>query len=77
MTPLRFWFDPVSPFAALAFERLPRALDGLSYAVEYRPILFAALLKHWGQLGPAEIEPKRAFTYRQVAWLAHAQGSSL
>jgi len=69
MTPLRFWFDPISPFAYLAFERLPRALTGLSVSVEYRPILFAGLLKHWGQLGPAEIEPKRAWTYRQVQWL--------
>lgn len=69
MTPLRFWFDPVSPFACLAFERLPQALAGLSYSVEYRPILFAGLLKHWGQLGPAEIESKRAWTYRHVQWL--------
>ena len=34
---LRFWFDPVSPYAYLAFERLPEALVGLSYSVEYRP----------------------------------------
>jgi len=69
MTPLRFWFDPVSPFARLAFEKLPQALQGLSYVVEYRPVLFAGLLKHWGQLGPAEIAPKRAWTYRHVEWL--------
>jgi 2-hydroxychromene-2-carboxylate isomerase len=42
--------------------------------VNYRPILFAGLLKHWGQKGPAEIEPKRAWTFRQVHWLAHQQG---
>jgi 2-hydroxychromene-2-carboxylate isomerase len=71
MKTLNFWFDPVSPFATLAFERLPEALRGLSYNVRYRPVLFAAMLKHWGQKGPAEIEPKRAFTFRQVAWLAH------
>jgi 2-hydroxychromene-2-carboxylate isomerase len=35
------------------------------------------LLGHWGQKGPAEIEPKRAWTYRQVAWLAHQQGTPL
>ncbi len=43
-------------------------------AVEYRPILFAALLSHWGQKGPAEIAPKRAWTFRQVAWQAHRLG---
>lgn len=74
MTPITFWFDPVSPYAYLAFERLPQALEGYSYVVEYRPILFAGLLKHWGQLGPAEVAPKRDWTYRHVSWLGHAQG---
>ena len=74
MTPLRFWFDPVSPYAYLAFEQLPQALEGLSVAVEYRPLLFAGLLKQWGQKGPAEIEPKRAWTFRDVAWKAHQLG---
>lgn len=77
MTPIRFWFDPISPYAWLAFERLPQALVGCSYVVEYRPILFAGLLKHWGQLGPAEIAPKREWTYRQAAWLARVQGLEL
>lgn len=71
---LRFWFDPVSPYAYLAFERLPQALEGLSYAVEYRPVLFAGLLGRWGQKGPAEMEPKRAWTFRQVQWLARRDG---
>lgn len=72
-----FWFDPISPFACLAFEHLPQALAGCSYAVEYRPLLFAGLLQHWGQKGPAEIVPKRAWTYRHIAWLAHQHGITL
>lgn len=74
MKHLRFYFDPVSPFAYLAFERLPQALEGLSFSVDYQPILFAGLLAHWGQKGPAEIEPKRAWTFRHVGWLAHRHG---
>ena len=70
MKRITFWFDPISPFACLAFHRLPQALEGLSYEVAYRPLLFAGLLQHWGQKGPAEIEPKRAWTFRHVAWLA-------
>jgi 2-hydroxychromene-2-carboxylate isomerase len=77
MKDLRFWFDPVSPYAYLAFERLPHALAGLSYVVEYRPVLFAALLGAWGQKGPAEMEPKRAWTFRQVQWLARRDGITL
>jgi len=72
-----FWFDPVSPFAYLAFERLPQELVGVSYSVNYRPVLFAGLLKHWGQKGPAEIEPKRAWTFAHVQWLAHRHGIAL
>jgi 2-hydroxychromene-2-carboxylate isomerase len=74
MKTLIFHFDVVSPYAYLAFERLPHALAGLSHAVRYRPLLFAGLLKHWGQLGPAEIAPKRDWTYRQMLWLAQAHG---
>ena len=74
MNALSFWFDPISPYAYLAFEHLPQALEGCSYVVDYRPVLFAGLLGHWGQKGPAEIEPKRAWTFRQVAWTAHSLG---
>ena len=66
-----FWFDVISPFAYLAFEHLPQALEGCSYEVQYRPVLFAGLLGHWGQKGPAEIAPKRAWTFRHIAWLSH------
>jgi 2-hydroxychromene-2-carboxylate isomerase len=74
MKHITFYLDFISPYAYLAFEELPRALEGLSYSVDYRPILFAGLLKHHGQLGPAEIPGKREWTYRQVLWLAHAHG---
>ena len=77
MKAIDFWFDPISPYAWLAFERLPEALAGLSYNVSYRPILFGALLKHFEHKGPAEIEPKRAWTFRQVHWLAHRAGIAL
>ncbi|MEO6408367.1 MAG: 2-hydroxychromene-2-carboxylate isomerase [Burkholderiaceae bacterium] len=72
-----FWFDPISPFAYLAFERLPQLLEGVSFSVVYRPVLFAGMLAHWGQKGPAEIEPKRAWTFRHVAWLAKRHGLPL
>jgi 2-hydroxychromene-2-carboxylate isomerase len=76
-TPLTFYLDFISPYAYLAFETLPRHLDGLDVSVRYEPILFAGLLKHHGQLGPAEIEGKRDWTYRQVLWLAREAGVQL
>jgi 2-hydroxychromene-2-carboxylate isomerase len=77
MKHISFYFDPISPYAYLAFEKLPEVLMGHSYSVSYKPILFAALLKHHGQLGPAEIAPKRDWTYRQVLWQAHTLGLDL
>lgn len=77
MKHITFYLDFISPYAYLAFEHLPQALMGLSYSVTYKPVLFAALLKHHGQLGPAEIPGKREWTYRQVLWLARQHGIAL
>lgn len=74
MKHITFYFDFISPYAYLAFEHLPVALQGLSYRVDYKPVLFAGLLRHHGQLGPAEIAGKREWTYRQVLWEAHVRG---
>jgi 2-hydroxychromene-2-carboxylate isomerase len=65
---VRWYFDYVSPFAYLQsaviarFERLAE--------IEAKPVLFAALLNHCGQKGPAEIPSKKLHTFRQVVWLA-------
>jgi 2-hydroxychromene-2-carboxylate isomerase len=77
MKHITFYLDFISPYAYLAFEKLPLALMGHSVSVTYKPVLFAGLLKHHGQLGPAEIAPKRDWTYRQVLWQAHEQGVKL
>jgi len=68
-----FYLDLISPYAYLAFEELPKALEGLSYSVRYKPVFLGALLKHNAMLGPAEVAPKRDWTYRHVLWLAHTR----
>jgi 2-hydroxychromene-2-carboxylate isomerase len=77
MKHLRFHFDLISPYAYLAFAQLPQALEGISHSVRYQPVLFGAILQHFGQLGPAEIAPKRTWTYQQINWLAKQQGVNL
>ena len=70
-----WYFDVISPFAYLQlvrFDRLPADLD-----ITLRPILFAGLLGHWGQKGPAEIEAKRLHTYRHSQWRAEREGVTL
>lgn len=66
---LTWYFDLISPFAYLA---LPRVLA--LGEVELKPIVFGAVLSHWGQLGPAEIAPKRIQTYRQTHFAAEQTG---
>ena len=71
---ITFYLDVVSPYAYLAFERLPQALEGLSYRVTYQPQLFAGLLKAWGTPAPVSLAPKRDWILRQSAWLAARDG---
>jgi 2-hydroxychromene-2-carboxylate isomerase len=71
MKTLDWYFDVISPFAYLQSERL----DALAQHVQLRlkPVLFAGLLNHFGNVGPAEITPKRRFTFERVAWLAYQE----
>lgn len=69
--------DFVSPYAWLAFQQLPQALEGLSCQVDYRPVLLGALLQQYANPGPAGIPPKRHWTYRHAEWLGHSQGTPL
>ena len=52
-----WYFDFISPFAYLQSEQLHRLQPLVQ--IRYRPVLFAGLLKHWGNKGPAEVVPKR------------------
>jgi 2-hydroxychromene-2-carboxylate isomerase len=74
MKQITFWLDFISPYAYLAFERLPDALAGLSYSVSYKPVLLGALFMHHGHVAPADVPPKRLWVYRQALWLGRANG---
>lgn len=55
-----WYFDFISPFSYLQSEllhTLPADVD-----IRFKPTLFAGLLKHWDNKGPAEIAPKRTWT---------------
>ncbi len=67
-----WYFDFISPFAYIGLQRLKELPPDLR--IEYRPVLFAGLLKHWGQKGPAELPTKRRYTYRVSHWTATRLG---
>lgn len=70
--PAVWYFDIISPFAHLALTQLD-AIRAHRQVV-LKPIVFGGVLKAWGQLGPAEIAPKRVHTYRLATHTAQAMG---
>ena len=65
-----FYFDFVSPYSYLALNRLKE----FASPIVHKPVLFAGILNHWGQKGPAEIPAKRKWTYRSCVWEARKLG---
>src|ERR1700754_3512469 len=71
-TTATWYFDVVSPFSYLALGEIEEMAKTMT--IVYRPVLFAGLLQHWKQLGPAEIGPKRVHSYRFCVWEAQRRG---
>ena len=66
---MRWYFDFISPYAYLQSTQLDQL--NAAESVECVPVLFAGLLNHWENVGPAEILPKREWTFKRVTYLAH------
>ena len=67
-----WYFDFISPFSYLQFKHFGQLPDSLE--IRLVPVLFAGLLNHWGQKGPAEIPSKRIEMYRYCHWVAQKNG---
>jgi 2-hydroxychromene-2-carboxylate isomerase len=61
---LCFHFDYISPYSYLAWQQLGEFANEHNLWVEPRPTLFAGLLNQFGHKGPAEIEPKRIYMFK-------------
>ncbi len=75
MKTLDWYFDFISPYSYLQNAVLSRVAPLAQ--IRRRPILFGGLLTHWGHLGPAEIPPKRDWTFQHCVWLAARAGIPL
>ena len=74
MTEVRFCFDFISPYAYLAWTQVHEVAGRAGATVRPVPVLFAALLNHHGQKGPAEIPAKRLYVFKDVRRRAAALG---
>jgi 2-hydroxychromene-2-carboxylate isomerase len=69
---VRFHFDFISPYAYLAWKDIHALAERNGCTVTLVPVLFAGLLNAHGQKGPAEIAPKRIYTFKHAFRLAYA-----
>ncbi len=72
--PIRFYFDYISHNAYLAFSQLALLRGRFGRGFTFEPVLFAGLLNHYGQLGPAEVPPKAKWMMLDVVRKARRLG---
>ena len=67
---IEFYYDPISPYAWLAACKLDSLQKEFNKTIVVRPVLFAGMLKAHDTKGPAEVDAKRRYTFRDVMRLA-------
>jgi 2-hydroxychromene-2-carboxylate isomerase len=66
------YFDFVSPYPWLAAHQLGELRESATAKFCFVPVLFAALLDHHSNMGPAEIPAKRRYTIQDTQrWAVH------
>jgi 2-hydroxychromene-2-carboxylate isomerase len=65
MKKIEFYFDFLSPYSYFAWLRLEMLTSRQDIELEIKPCLLAGLLNHYETKGPAEIDPKREFLFRE------------
>lgn len=68
---LDFYFDFISPYAYFAWPRVQQFCETHKLTLVAHPVVFGKLLDHWGQLGPAEMPPKREWLFKYCYRYAH------
>ncbi|AGC47772.1 2-hydroxychromene-2-carboxylate isomerase [Myxococcus stipitatus DSM 14675] len=74
LAPLRFCFDYLSPYAYLAWTRMPALAARHGRVLEPVPVLLAGVLNATGNIGPAEVPAKRGYIFKHTFRIAHELG---
>jgi len=74
MKQVDFYFDFISPYVWLASHQLGEVRECTAAKFRFVPVLFAALLDHHSNLGPAEIPAKRRYTFQDAQRWANYLG---
>ena len=73
---IRFYFDFISPYSWLALRKAKSFSVQQDVDWELRPVVYAKLLDSTGLIGPAEVDVKRIYTWRDIARSAEQEGLS-
>ena len=77
MRPLEFYFDYLSPYAYFSWKKIEEFCFDHKVELIIKPVVFGKLLDHWGQLGPAEIPPKREWLFKSCLFYASSHNLPL
>lgn len=77
MKTLEFYFDYLSPYAYFSWNKIEGFCASHDVDLVVKPVVFGKLLDHWGQLGPAEIPPKREWVFEYCLYYATANNLPL
>jgi 2-hydroxychromene-2-carboxylate isomerase len=72
-----FCFDFISPYAYVGWHAIQAIAARRQLELEVKPVLFAALLDHHGNMGPAEIPAKRVYVFKDALRTAAVHGLML
>jgi 2-hydroxychromene-2-carboxylate isomerase len=71
---LDFYFDYLSPYAYFSWRWVQPMCKKYGLTLNAHPVVFGKLLDHWGQLGPAEVPPKKTALYKYCYRYAQLNG---
>ncbi|MGJ8670834.1 MAG: 2-hydroxychromene-2-carboxylate isomerase [Oceanococcus sp.] len=74
MTQVHFWFDYISHNAYLAWHGLDKLAADFELEIVSEPVVFAGLLNHYGNKGPAELPAKSQWMLKNVLRKARRAG---
>lgn len=76
-TPVRFYFDFLSPYSYLASQLVAQAPEYQALELDLRPIVFGTLLSRLGVKGPGEVPARRRHGLQDILLLCQAYGLPL
>ncbi len=77
MKRVSLYFDFISPYVDLALHDVPEIEAAAGGPIECVPVVFGAILKETGLVGPVEVEAKRRYTFQDVLRRALSLGRSM